>query len=34
MHESVEKSHNGGKAARKLASEIMKAARIDYYRKR
>ena len=34
MHESVEKSYNGGKAARKLASEIMKAARIDYYRKR
>ncbi|MFA5887851.1 MAG: hypothetical protein WC852_04030 [Candidatus Nanoarchaeia archaeon] len=33
MHESVEKSYNGGKAARKLASEIMKAARIDYYRK-
>ncbi|MFH1065443.1 MAG: hypothetical protein V1734_02980 [Nanoarchaeota archaeon] len=34
MHESVEKSYNCGKAARKLASEIMKAARIDYYGKR
>lgn len=33
MHESIKNAENKGKAARKLASEIMKAIRIDYYRK-
>lgn len=33
IHESIRSAENKGKAARKLAADIMKAARIDYYRK-
>ena len=32
LHESVQKDKNKGKAARKLSSEISKAARIDFFR--
>lgn len=34
MHESVRKAENTGKAARKLANEIAKAVRIDFYSKK
>jgi len=34
MHPSVTKAKNKGKAARHLANEIAKAARIDYFRQR
>lgn len=33
VHESIKNAENKGKAARQLASSIMKAVRIDYYRK-
>ncbi len=33
IHKSIKNSENKGKAARKLAASIVKAARIDYFRK-